>query len=330
MRRRNFIAMLGGAAMSWPFGARAQQPAKPRRMAYLGGRASNDLDEQRRVHALTQALEQVGWTDGGNIRIDHRWAAGDSERAQALAKELVSLAPDVIVAGITQALTPLRHETQTIPIVFVAIPDPVGQGIVSNLAHPGGNVTGFTSYDPAMGTKWLEVLKQVAPGVTQVAFLVNPDTSRPSLPALRAIEVAAPSFAVLVTTAFVHDIPGIEKAFTALAREPNSGLIVAIDSFTLLHRELIATLAAQHRLPAVYGLHEYATSGGLIAYGPDIVEQYRLAAGYVDRILRGANPGDLPVQDPTKFELFINLKAAKALGLTVPLTLLAVADKVIE
>jgi len=330
MRRRDFIAILGGAAVARPLVARAQQSGKTYRMGYLTSRSTADPDEQRRTRALVQALEQLGWTDGRNLRIDYRAAASDANRARAFAKELVSLSPEVILVATTVALRAVRHETQTIPIVFVVVADPVGQGIVASLAHPRGSITGFSSFDPEMGSKWLELLKEIAPGVSRVAVMFNPDTAPVGAAGLRVIEAAATSFTVKVSAAFVHDASGIEATITALAREPNGGIIVLPDPFTFLHRERITTLAAQHRLPAAYGLPEFAASGALICYGPDLVEQYRLAAGYIDRVLKGANPSDLPVQAPAKFELIINLKTARALGLTEPTPLLASADEVIE
>ena len=330
MRRRDFIAALGGATVARPLVARAQQAGKTYRIGYLTGRVATDPDEQRRTSALAQGLEQLGWIDGRNLRIDYRWAASDADRARAYAKQLVSLSPDLILAATTVALSAVRQETQTIPIVFVLVADPVGQGIVASLAHPGGGITGFSAFDPAMGSKWLELLKEIAPGISRIAVMFNPDTAPVDAAGLRVIEAAAASFAVKVSAAFVHDASGIDDAITALAREPNGGLIVLPDPFTIVHRERITTLVLHHRLPAAYGLHEFAASGALICYSPDAVEQYRLAAGYIDRILKGAKPSDLPVQAPANFQLIVNLKTAKALGLSVPTSLLAIADEVIE
>ena len=332
MRRRQFIVALGSATVVAPLAARAQQQptAGARRVGVLSPQATTDPGGQRRISALVQALEHLGWTDGGNVQIDYRWAAGDTDRARTFAKELVRLSPDVILVATSSMLAVVRQETRTIPIVFVAVADPVGQGIVASLAHPGGNITGFAFFDTTVASKWLELLKEIAPGIARIALLFNPTTTPVSANFLRAIEAAAPSFAVRVTAALVHDASDINDAITALAGEPNVGLIVVPEPFTALHRELITTLAVQHRLPAVYGLHDFATSGGLISYGPDLVEQFRLAAGYIDRILKGADPGELPVQQPTKFELVVNLKTAKALGLAVPTSLLARADEVVE
>ena len=329
MRRRDFVAALGGATVARALVARAQA-GKTYRLGYLTGRVATDPDEQRRTSALVQALVQLGWIDGRNLRIDYRWAAGDTDRARAYAKQLVGLSPDLILAATTVALRAVRQETQTVPIVFVLVADPVGQGIVASLAHPGGGMTGFSAFDPAMGSKWLELLKEIAPGISRIAVMFNPDTAPLDLAGLRVIEAAAASFAVTVSAAFVHDASGIDAAIPALAREPNSGLIVLPDPFTIAHRERITSLVLQHRLPAAYGLPEFAANGGLICYGPDAVEQYRLAAGYIDRILKGAKPGDLPVQAPVNFQLIVNLKTAKALGLSVPTSLLAIADEVIE
>ena len=335
MRRREFITLLGGAALVWPLVARAQQHATDgmRQIGMLVPRAATDPEAQRFVNTLAQALEHLGWTDGRNIRIDHGWnSGGDPEQARAAAKELVSLAPNVIAVYRTPDLAAVRQETQTIPIVFVSVTDPVGQGFVASLAHPGGNITGFAAENAAMGSKWLELLKEIAPNVTRVALLFNPKTAPFSASILQSIEAAAPSLAVRATAAPVYNATDIEDAIIALARESNAGLIVASDAFALLHRDLIITLAAQHRLPAVYPLRAFAPRGGLITYAPDLsmVRVSDQAATYIDRILRGAKPADLPVQEPTKFDLVINLKTAKALGLTVPQSILARADEVIE
>ena len=257
-------------------------------------------------------------------------AAGDVDRARALARELVGLAPDVILAASTLSLTAVRQETRTIPIVCVAVADPIGQGFVGNLARPGGNITGFAAFDPTMGSKWLELLKQIAPATAHVALVFNPETGPYNESVLQVMEAAAPSFSVSVIAAPVRDAADIEGAIAALAHERNAGLVVGSDAFTLFHRGLITTLAARHRIPTVYPLPDFARSGGLLYYGVDLVEQYRRAADYVDRILRGAKPADLPVQAPEKFELVVNLKTAKALGITIPPSLLARADEVVE
>jgi putative ABC transport system substrate-binding protein len=275
---------------------------------------------------MTQALEHLGWRGGREVRIDYRWYSGDADRARALAKELVHLAPDVILVSGSPAVAAMRQETQSIPIVFASVTDPVGQGFVTSLAHPGGNITGFTDFDPTMGSKWLELLKTIAPGITRVAVIFNPEAAHYAASFLRSIEAAAPAFAVSVTAAPVHDAPDVERAITLAGDEPNGALIVVPDIVTQLHHELIIALAAQHRLPAVYPFLSYAESGALLCYGVDVVEQYVQAAIYIDRILKGAKPADLPVQAPTKFKLAVNLKTAKALGLTVPRILLAAAD----
>jgi putative ABC transport system substrate-binding protein len=333
MRRREFIVLLSGAAAGWPLAASAQQPAKVYRIAILsvGSVApSDDPITQRRHTQFFQTLEHLGWTKDRNLRVDHRWYGGDADRARAFAKELVSLGPDAILVMSSPGLAALRQETQTTPIVFVGISDPVGQGFVASLAHPGGNMTGFVDNDPPMGSKWLELLKEIAPGVARVAFIFNPKTAPLIQSFLRSIEAAGSSFQVKVTAAPVFDAAEIERAITAAGQEPNGGLIVAPDSFTWSHRELIIALAAQQRLPAVYSILAFVKNGGLLFYGVDLVEQYGQAAIYVDRILRGAKPGDLPVQAPTKFSLIVNLKTAKELGITIPPSIMVQADEVIE
>lgn len=330
MRRRRFIALLAGVTAAWPDIVCAQSGDRMRRVGILLFQASTDPDQQRRFGALVDALRHLGWTEGGNVRIDTRWAAGDVDRARALARELVGLSPDVIFSASTVSLTAVREATLTIPVVFATIADPIGQGFVSNLARPGGNLTGFAAFDPNMGSKWLELLKQIAPATQRAVLLFNPKTGPYNASVLRVMESAAPSFAVRVAAAPVHGARDIEDAITTLAREPDGGLIVGSDAFALFHRELITTLVARHRIPAVYPLPDFATIGGLLCYGVDLVEQYRQGAGYIDRILKGAKPADLPVQAPTKFELIVNLKTARALGITIPPSLLARADEVIE
>src|SRR5262245_37409173 len=328
MRRREFITLIGGAA-AWPLAARAQQGERMRRIGVLIGLAENDAEAQARVIAFREELRKQGWAEGRNVQIDFRWAVGDDERVRAFAKELVDLQPDVLVAHSTPETAALLHQTHAIPIVFVQVVDPVGSGFVQSFARPGGNATGFTNHDQAtLGGKWLELLKQIAPSVTRVTFIFNPETMPIYL--LRSVEAAPPSFGVKLIPAPVRDTGEIERAISEFAREPNGGLLVLPDIFTGSHREPIIAQAALHRLPAIYPFRFFATSGGLMSYGIEPVALYRQAAAYVDRILRGAKPGTLPVQAPTKIELVINLKTAKALGLTIPPGVLAIADEVIE
>jgi putative ABC transport system substrate-binding protein len=329
MRRREFITLLGRATAAWPFAARAQQSAKMRRVGVLMNLASDDAEGQARLAAFLQGLQETGWAVGHNVRIDLRWGANDADHFRKQATELVALAPDVILASGTPAATPLLQATRTAPIVFVQVVDPVGAGLVANLAQPGGNATGFTVSEYGISGKWLELLKEVAPSVTRVAVLRDPATSS-GIGYLAAIQSVAPSLAMGLTPVGVSDAAEIERGVTAFARASNGGLIVTGNSLTIAHRELIITLAARHRLPAVYNSRLFVNDGGLISYGSDSIDPYRRAAGYVDRILRGEKPADLPVQSPTKFELVISLKTAKALGLTLPPSLLARADEVIE
>jgi putative tryptophan/tyrosine transport system substrate-binding protein len=332
--RREFISLLGGAAatsIAWPLAARAQQPAGIRRIGALMDTAEDNPEGQARIAAFRQGLQELGWTQGRNIRIDLRWGGGDIERTRAYAAELVGLKPDVIFAYAAAQLAPLSRETRTIPIIFVGASAPVEDGYVASFAHPGGNITGFTQYEPSMAGKWLAALKEIAPAIARVALLVNPDTAplRGTFYA-RAFEAAAATLAVEPITAFVHSASEIEAAMAALARQPDSGLIVAPETFTTTNRELIVALAARHRVPATYGLRQFPVSGGLLSYGPDTVDTVRRAASYVDRILRGEKPAELPVQAPTKFEMVVNLKTAKALGLAIPESFLLRADEVIE
>jgi putative ABC transport system substrate-binding protein len=326
MRRREFITLLGGAA-TWPLTARAQSE-RLRRVAVLMVQAANDAEGQSRLAAFLQALRQLGWTEGQNFRIDTRWVTVN-EHARRQSEELAALAPDVILATATLAVAPLQQITRTIPIVFVNVVDPVGAGFVTSLARPGGNTTGFTAFEYGISGKWLELLKEIAPGVTRVAVLRDPGTVS-GIGQFAAIQSMAPGLRVELIPTDVRDAPEIERDIAAFARTSAGGLIVTGSPSATLHRELIATLAAQHKLPAVYAFPFFATSGGLISYGPNTIDQYRRAASYVDRILKGEKAGDLPVQTPTKYELVINLKTAKALGLEVPPTLLARADEVIE
>jgi putative tryptophan/tyrosine transport system substrate-binding protein len=327
VRRRQFITLLGGAA-AWPLAAHAQQGARVRRIGVLLPAAADDADYQARIGAFLQALALSGWTIGRNVRIDTRWATPNAAEIRRHAAELVALAPDVILAHGASTVGPLLQATRTVPVVFPVLGDPVAAGYVESLARPGGNVTGFMIFEYSMGGKWLELLKQIAPGVTRAAVLRDPTQSGASQ--FTAIQTVAPSLRVEVSPVNTRDAGEIERAVAAFARAPNGGLIVTAGPAVTLHRELIITLAARHKLPAVYYERFFAVAGGLISYGPDYVDQYRRAAGYVDRILKGEKPADLPVQAPTKYELVINLKTAKALGLEIPPTLLARADEVIE
>ena len=328
MNRRDMIALLGSTAM-WPIAARAQQPARVRRIGVLMSLAADDPESLVRVTAFAQGLQELGWSVGRNVQVDYRWGAGDADRIRKYAAELVALAPDGIFASGGSTMGPLLQANHTAPIVFVQVSDPVGSGFVSSLARPGGNATGFTTFEYGMTAKWLELLKQIAPFVTRAAVLRDPGIATGS-GQLGAIQAVAPSLGVEVTPVGARNAEEIERGVTAFASGKNGGLIVTSTVGTTVNRELITMLAAQHRLPAVYPLRYFVTGGGLISYGPNTIEQYRGAAGYVDRILKGEKPADLPVQAPSKYELFINLKTAKTLGLTVPNSLLATADEVIE
>jgi putative ABC transport system substrate-binding protein len=329
IRRREFIAALGGAAAAWPLAARAQQGDRVRRIGYLTAADENDPLGKARISAFTQTLAGLGWTDGRNVRIDLRWAGGDINRIQALAQELVGLQPDIILTTNTPATVALRRETRTIPIVYVGATDPVASGIVPRLDRPSGNITGFGGLEATLGGKWLELLSEIAPGLKRAAIMFNPDAALVST-FMPSFETAARSLKVVPIAAPVHSDGEIETAITALAREPGGGLVVMPDLFTVVHRAPIILAAARNSVPAVYGLSDYARDGGLLSYGADLVDLFRRAATYVDRILRGEKPGDLPVQFPTKFEMVLNLKTAKALGLTVPPSILLRADEQIE
>ena len=330
MRRRQFLALLGSMAIGCPADVVAQKPDRVRRIGVLMPFTAGDAVGLRRAKIFTQALQDLGWTDGQNTRIDYRWPGGDIEQIQSLAKELVGSRPDVIV-GIGQAPTAaLQQATRTIPIVFGMSIDPVAQGIVESLARPGGNATGFFATEPSLGGKWLELLKEIVPGLRRVAVIFNPETSTGGTSYLHSVETAAPLFSVEATGAPVHHAGGIEFAISSLVREPGGGLIVLPGAFTASHHKQIIELAAQFRLPAIYAIRDYADEGGLMTYGTDAIDIYRRTASYVDQILKGANPANLPVQAPTKLGLVINLKTAKALGLTVPPSLLDRADEVIE
>jgi putative ABC transport system substrate-binding protein len=329
LRRREFITLLGGAAAAWPLAAHAQQGDRMRRIGVLLPVATDDAEFQTRVGAFLQALQQLDWTIERNVEIDIRWATANADAIRRHAAELASLAPDVILAHGAPTLGPLLQVTRTVPIVFPVASDPVAAGFVESLARPGGNATGFMDWEYGMAVKWPELLKQIAPSVTRVAVLRDPTI--PTGPAqFGVIQAVAPSLGMDVVPINVRDVPEIERALAAFARSSNGSLIVTPSGFASVNRDLIITLAARHRLPAVYFGRYFVTSGGLISYGNDIVDQYRRTAGYIDRILKGEKPADLPVQAPTKYELVINLKTAKALGLDVPAMLLARADEVIE
>jgi putative ABC transport system substrate-binding protein len=329
LRRRDFIALAGGAVAIAPFPARAQQRERMRLVGVLMPATADDAAMQARVGAFLQGLGQLGWAIGRNVRIDTRWATADPAEIRRHAAELAALAPDVIVAHAATTVGPLLQATRTVPVVFPAVVDPVGAGFVDSLARPGGNATGFMNFEYSVSGKWLELLKQIAPGLTRVAVLRNAAT--PSGPGqFAAIQAVAPSLRVEVNPVNVRDAGEIERAVAGFARTPDGGLIVTASPAAQVHHELIISLAARHKLPAVYPFRYHAAGGGLMSYGPDQIDQYRQAAGYVDRILKGEKPADLPVQAPTKYELVINLKTAKAIGLAVPQTLLASADEVIE
>jgi ABC-type uncharacterized transport system substrate-binding protein len=328
MKRREFITLLGGAA-AWPLAARAQQGERVRRIGVLMSLAADDKQGQARLAAFLQGLQELGWTDGRNVRIDVRWGTGDAGRNRRHALELVELAPDVILASGGSIVGPLLQATSSVPIVFTQTPDPVGAGFVESLARPGGNATGFSIFDYSLGGKWLELLKEVAPRVTRAAVIRDPATPQ-GIGQFSAIQSLAPSLGLEVTPLNARDAGDIERAIAALDRNPNTGLIVTGSNLAIVHRDLIITLAARYKLPAVYPLGFFVTGGGLISYGTEGIDPHRRAAAYVDRILKGEKPADLPVQAPTKYELAINLKTAKALGLEVPTTLLARADEVIE
>jgi ABC-type uncharacterized transport system substrate-binding protein len=328
IRRREFIALFGAGA-AWPLVARAQQSKQVRRIGVLMSFAANDPEARLRVAAFEEGLRDLKWVEGQNLRIDYRWA-DNAIVLRAHATELVRMAPDVILANSTPAMAALREHHHAIPIVFTQVTDPVGQGLVSNLAHPGGNLTGFTTFEFSIGTKWLETLKEIAPHITRVALIFNPETAPFADLFWRPIEAAAPSFAVTPISAGARDTGELERITDEFARGPKGGLLVLPDVSTLNHRGLIVALAARHRLPAVYPYRSFAASGGLLSYGVDVTDVFRRAASYVDRILKGTSPSELPVQAPAKYELVINLKTANSLGLTVPPTLLARADEVIE
>ena len=328
MRRRDFVKLIAGAAGASPFTARAQQTEKGRRIGVLLNRAANDPEGQARLAAFRQGLEHLGWNDGQNVQIDVRWGEDKFELEHRYAAELVALSPDIVLASGTLSLTEMQRLTRTLPIVFAAVSDPVGAGVVESLAHPGGNATGFMLFEYSMSGKWLELLRQMAPHLTRVGMLGMANV--PTVPAAFAsIQATAQSLSIEARPFTIHDAGEIDRAITSFA-SPDAGLIVETSASGSIHRDRIIALAAQYKLPAIYVYPFDAVEGGLISYGPDPVEPFRNAADYVDRILKGARPADLPVQAPTKYELVINLKTAKALGLTVPQSLLAAANKVIE
>jgi putative ABC transport system substrate-binding protein len=327
LARRTFIAALGGAAAAWPLVARAQPP---RRIGILMNGDANDKWRQSSLASFVQGLRNLGWHEAQNLRTELRWTSGDAERARAAATELLQLSPDAILSSSTTNLSALLKQGPTMPIVFIQVSDPIAQGFVSNLAHPGGNITGFASYESSIPGKWLDLLKQIEPNLKRVALVFNPETSPQSKFFLNSVEAAAPTFGVEVVVIHVQDNAGIESAIEALAGQPDTGLIFPTDSFLASRSKLIVEIVARHRLPAIYVEGSYLEDGGLMSYSQDWDEQFRQAASYVDRILRGAKPGDLPIEQPTKFKLVINLKTAKAIGLTVPQSLLATADEVIE
>jgi len=330
MRRREFLALTSSAAAAWPLAARAQPRERVRRVGVLTNLAADDPETPVRLAAFLQGMRELGWTVGRNIRIDQRGSGtAAAERFRQYAAELAALAPDVVLAHGTAAVAPVQQANRDVPIVFVSVSDPVGAGYVASLARPGGNITGFMLYEYGISAKWLELLKQMVPGVTRAAILRDP-TQPVGIGMLGALQSVAPSFGVELSPVDARDPAEMERAIAAFARGSNGGLIVLAQTSTSVHREMITAAAARHRLPAVYPYRLFISSGGLISYGPDQTDQYRLAAGYVDRILKGEKPADLPVQAPTKYELVINLKTAKALGIEVPATVRARADEVIE
>jgi putative ABC transport system substrate-binding protein len=329
LKRRDFITLLGGTAVAWPLAAGAQQAERMRRVGVLIPRAANDPESRARIAAFQQGLQQWGWTEGRNVRIDIIWPGGNAEAIRKASAELAALAPDVVLAHGGATVGPLLMATSAVPVVFVSVTDPVGAGFVDNLARPGGNATGFILFEYTLSGKWLELLKEIAPGIMRVAVLR--DAAMGAGPGqFGVIQALAPSLGLEVAPVNVRDAGEIERTVAAFARSSNCGLIVTGSALTAVHRDLIVTLAARHKLPAVYFERPFVTGGGLVSYGPNVVDQYRLAAGYVDRILKGEKPADLPVQAPTKYELVVNLKTARALGLEVAPTLLARADEVIE
>jgi len=326
IRRREFIVTLGGAA-AWPLAVQAQQPDRVRRVGVLMGIAA-DLEGHARIAAFRQALQALSWTEGRNIQLIYRWSAGDPLQARGFAKELVDLRSDALLVNSTPVVTAVRDITRTTPVVFVQVSDPITAGVVQSLARPGGNFTGFTNFEPSTAGKWLDLLKRIAPNIRRIGYLFNPSTA--PLLYVKSVEDAAPALSVQVFAAAVHGADEIEGAIEQIAREPNSGLVVLPDLFSATNRNTIIESAGRHRLPAVYPFRYFVASGGLMSYGTEVLDTYRQAASYIDHILHGEKPADLPVQAPTKFELVINLKTARAIGITVPPTLMALADEVTE
>jgi len=330
MRRWDFITLVGGTAAAWPLNARAQQPKRMRRIAVLMNLPESDLDAQRRLAAFRDALEKLGWAEGRNATIEVRWTVADVASVQSAVSELLGLGPEVILATATNVLAALRSMAHDIPIVFVLVSDPVGQGFVDSLAHPGGRITGFTSFEFSMAGKWLETLKEAAPQVTRVALVFNPETAPYGEKYITPLQSAAQSMAIEPLVLRVHNLAEVEYSLLDFGRAPGGGLIVIPDTFTVAHRTSVISLAAINRLPTIYSFRLFAIDGGLISYGIDNIDIYRRAASYVDRLLKGAKPAELPVQQPTKYELVVNLKTAKALGLSIPPPLYLRADEVIE
>ena len=332
LKRREFISLLGGAAVTWPLQVHAQQPDRMRRVGVLMNGPATDAELQSHVAAFVHGLRQLGWVEGQNLRLDIRWNAGDAALAQTYAAQLIGLMPDVILAATTVNLEVVRRATSTVPVVFVRISDPVEQGFVASITKPGGNLTGFSAFEFSVGGKWVDLLKEIAPNLTRVAVMFNPDTSPQSKFFMRSVEAVASSYGMKAIAAPVHTTTEIEAALQNFSREPNGGLILSTDSFTRLRSKLVAELAERHRLPSISAFNDFVKDGGLMYYGVliNVPDHFRQAASYVDRILKGEKPGDLPVQAPTKYELVINLKTAKRLGLTVPLPLTGLADEVIE
>ena len=330
MKRREFIALLGGvAAILWPLAVRAQQSERMRRIGILAGLAENDPEAQARMAAFVQGLGELGWTRGRNVQIETRWAGALTEDLRRFAVELVRLTPDVLMATGGASLGPLVEATQTIPIVFAQVPDPLGSGFIDSLSRPGGNATGFATFEYSLAGKWLELLKQIAPSATHIAILRDPSYA-PGVGQFAVLQAVAPSLNVELIPVKVRDVAEMKRSISAFARSTSGAMVVTASALAQAHGDLIIKLAAQHRLPAIYFERHFVTAGGLISYGGNSIEPYRFAAGYVDRILKGEKPADLPVQAPTKYELVINMKTAKALGITVPSTVLARADEVIE
>jgi ABC-type uncharacterized transport system substrate-binding protein len=329
IKRREFITLLGGAAASWPLAAHAQQGERVRRIGVFAALPADDAEWQARLAAFHQGLQELGWSVGRNVRIDYRLGSGDGEQLRQRAAELVALAPDVILATGTPVMGALQQVTRTVPIVFTVVPDPVGAGYVESLSRPGGNATGFMTFEVGFSAKWLELLKELKPAVTRVGVLRDPAITA-GIGQWSAIQAVTPSFGVELTPIDMREASEIERGITTFARGSSDGLIITGSALATVHRDLIVALAAKHKMPAVYPFPYFAKDGGLLSYGPDLIDQYRRAAGHVDRILKGEKPAELPVQAPTKYDLIINLKAAKVVGVSVPPTLLARADEVIE